>query len=157
MFSCYHLGHLTNYLAGASSSSATPATSATDEGLSSSSLAITSAPTIPTFELPDPTPSDPYPGYYQLPSGQWVAYEPEFYRKHYEAWTTSARLDGASQKGFEGAEGDGTVEVDAQEQLDLARKEREEKKALTKDANGGRTAPKMNIKVSTKQSGFSSA
>lgn len=63
-------------------------------------------------------------------------------------------MDGASQKGFEGAEGDDTVEVDAQEQLDLARKEREEKKALTKDAIGGRTAPKMNIKVSLQCSSY---
>ena len=63
-------------------------------------------------------------------------------------WSGAVALDGASEKGFEGAERDDVVEVDAQEQLDLARKEREEKKALTKDAMGGRAVPKMNIKVS---------
>ncbi|KAF8509266.1 mitotic checkpoint regulator, MAD2B-interacting-domain-containing protein [Gautieria morchelliformis] len=130
---------------GSSSSRVTPNTS--DSKAGSSSVAVTSAPTIPTFEPPIPAPSDPYPGYYQLPSGQWAAHEPGFYRKHYEMWSTSLALDGATQKGFEGAEGDDTVEVDGQAQLDLARKEREEKKDLTKDAAGGRTAPKMNIKA----------
>ena len=150
---CHGFVHFTKSLLGTSSSRVTqnPSTSqADDQG--PSSITITSAPTLPTFEPPMPTSSDPYPGYYQLPSGQWAAHDPEFYRKYYEMWSGNVALDGTSQKGFEGAEGDETVEVDAQEQLDIARKEREEKKALTKDAIGGRAAPKMNIKASSKPS-----
>jgi len=56
-------------------------------------------------------------------------------------------LNGRSEKGFEGAESDETVNVDAQAQLDLARKEREERKALTMKTDGGPKAPRMNIKA----------
>ncbi|KAF8522245.1 mitotic checkpoint regulator, MAD2B-interacting-domain-containing protein [Hysterangium stoloniferum] len=113
----------------------------------SSSFAISSAPIIPTFEPPSPSPADPYPGYYQLPSGEWAAHDPEVYRKHYEQWMSSMGLDGRTEKGFEGAEGNETVNVDAQAQLDLARKEREERKALTMKIDSGPKAPKMNIKA----------
>ncbi|ORX35020.1 mitotic checkpoint regulator, MAD2B-interacting-domain-containing protein [Kockovaella imperatae] len=40
---------------------------------------ITSAPSVPDFVPPEPTLNDPYPGYYQLPSGQWAAYDEEYY------------------------------------------------------------------------------
>jgi hypothetical protein len=56
-------------------------------------------------------------------------------------------LDGRNEKGFEGAEGKDSIDIDAQAQLDLARKEREERKALTMKTDSGPKAPRMNIKV----------
>lgn len=99
------------------------------------------------FEPPPPTPMDPYPGYYKLPSGQWAAYDPVYYRKFWEEWAAPANLDARTAKGFEGAEGKDTVEVDAKTQLDLARAEREEKKSLTQNIKSGPPAPKIKISV----------
>lgn len=65
--------------------------------------------------------------------------------KFYSAWVAESQRP---EKGFEGAESGDTVQIDAQTQLDLARKEREDRKALTRNAGGGPSAPKMNIKVS---------
>ncbi|GMK53443.1 hypothetical protein CspeluHIS016_0100290 [Cutaneotrichosporon spelunceum] len=42
---------------------------------------ISSAPAVSEFVPPAPTPDDPYPGYYQLPSGSWAAHDPEYYAK----------------------------------------------------------------------------
>lgn len=113
----------------------------------SSSVNISSAPTVAEFRPPSPTSLDPYPGYYQLPSGQWAAYDPDYYKQYWENWAAKASVDVMPQKGFEGAGGEGTVEVDAQAQLDLSEKEREERKLLTKNAAEERKEPRMNIKV----------
>lgn len=40
---------------------------------------VSAAPAVADFVPPPPTASDPYPGYYQTPSGGWAAYEPEYY------------------------------------------------------------------------------
>lgn len=102
---------------------------------------VSSAPAVPTFEPPEPTPQDPYPGYYQLPSGQWAAYDSDYYMKYYNSWNANVQqLD--NEPKYEGA-----VQVDVQSQLDLARKEQEDRKAMTKNAGGGPSAPRMNIKV----------
>ncbi|CAK9780362.1 hypothetical protein CC85DRAFT_313533 [Cutaneotrichosporon oleaginosum] len=42
---------------------------------------ITSAPPVSEFVPPAPSPDDPYPGYYQLPSGSWAAHDPAYYAK----------------------------------------------------------------------------
>lgn len=42
---------------------------------------ISSAPPVSEFVPPVPTPSDPYPGYYQLPSGAWAAHDPAYYAR----------------------------------------------------------------------------
>ncbi|GJJ12102.1 hypothetical protein Clacol_006343 [Clathrus columnatus] len=111
---------------------------------SSASILVSSAPSVPTFEPPEPTPEDPYPGYYQLPSGQWAQYNQDYYMKYYNSWNNESQRP---EKGFEGVEERTTVQIDAREQLDLARKEREDRKALTKNAGGGPVAPRMNIKA----------
>lgn len=55
------------------------------------------------------------------------------------------------EKGFEGADGDSTVEVNTMEEMERAKREiqeREEAKALTQGGSGEqKAAPKMNVKV----------
>ena len=115
---------------------------------------ISSAPKIDEYTPPEPTPNDPYPGYYQLPSGTWAAYDSAYYRRFYDKWKAdydrSIRAFEKKEKGFEGADTDDTQEVDALREMEKAKKEiqeREEKKALTQGAGGQPEAPKMNVKV----------
>lgn len=100
-----------------------------------------------------PTPEDPYPGYYLLPSGQWAAHDPAYYKKHYDKWKREydahvRALEKGKIKGFEGA--DGAEEVNALKEMEKAKveiQEREERKALTAAPDAVPEAPKMNIKV----------
>jgi proline-rich protein PRCC len=123
---------------------------------SSSSLSLLSAaPSLPTFEPPEPSETDPYPGYYQLPSGVWAAHDPEYYAKFMNKWeheyTSQLRaLEKGTIKGFEGLADAPVEEIDALKEMEKAKKEiqeREEKKAVTRGAEGGPVAPKMNINV----------
>ena len=127
---------------------------------SSSSLSLHSAaPSLPTFEPPEPTQTDPYPGYYQLPSGVWAAYDPEYYAKFMKKWehdynSQLRALEKGAIKGFEGLEDAPVEEVDALKEMEKAKKEiqeREEKKAVTRGAGGGPVAPGMNINVRCSQ------
>lgn len=116
---------------------------------------LSSAPSVPTFERPEPTPQDPYPGYYQLPSGQWAAYEPEYYEKFRRKWQSDydayvRGLEKGAQRGFEGYE-ESASEVDAMKEMQKAKieiKEREERKALTTGATGPAAEPNMTLTVS---------
>ena len=89
-----------------------------------------------------------------LPSGQWAAYEPAYYKKFYDRWKKEyddhvRALEKGAVKGFEGAE-DGAEEVNAAEEMERAKveiQEREEKKNLTMGGQHAQAAPKMNIKV----------
>jgi len=117
-------------------------------------LNISSAPKIEEYIPPEPTPNDPYPGYYQLPSGTWAAYDTTYYQRFYNKWKADydRELRGLEKKakGFEDADADDTQEVNALREMEKAKKEvqeREEKKALTQGAGGEPAAPKMNIKV----------
>lgn len=117
-------------------------------------MSISSAPKIDEYTPPEPTPDDPYPGYYQLPSGTWAAYDSAYYRRFYDKWKAdydrSIRAFEKKEKGFEGADTDDTQEVDALREMEKAKKEiqeREEKKALTQGAGGQQEAPRMNVKV----------
>ena len=119
-----------------------------------SSLSVSSAPKIDEYIPPEPTPNDPCPGYYQLPSGTWEAYDPTYYQQIYNKWKADydreVRALEKKEKGFEDADGDDTQEVNALREMEKAKKEvqeREEKKALTQGAGGESAAPKMNIKV----------
>lgn len=122
---------------------------------SSSQSTMSSAPSLPTFEIPEPTPTDQYPGYYQLPSGQWAAHDPEYYGKFMKKWEKEYNdhvraLEKGTIKGFEGLQDAAVEEVDALKEMEKAKKEiqeREEKKAITQGAGGGPVAPKMNINV----------
>ena len=107
------------------------------------------------FTPPEPTSQDPYPGYYQLPSGAWAAHDPTYYKKFYDKWTKDYNdhvraLEKGIEKGFEAVEKDGAQEVDASKEMEKAKMEiqdREERKALTSGAGTKNAAPKMNIKV----------
>ena len=119
-----------------------------------SAPSFTAAPKVSDFTPPEPTPEDPYPGYYLLPSGQWAAYDMAYYQKFYRKWKKEyddhvRALEKGTVKGFEGAE-EQAEEVNALEEMERAKleiQEREERKALTTAAAAVPAAPKMNIKV----------
>ncbi|KAF8758908.1 Mitotic checkpoint regulator, MAD2B-interacting [Rhizoctonia solani] len=58
----------------------------------SSSITLMSAPEVKDFEPPVPTLFDPYPGYYQLPSGEWAMHDPKYYKKVIEQLTSGPDL-----------------------------------------------------------------
>ena len=116
---------------------------------------ITSAPSVTEWQPPPPSTSDPYPGYYQKPSGEWAAYDPVYYTSFWKTWNLEA-VDGARDKGkrkergWEGADAGDVQSVDAHEEMlksQLA--EREATKNLTAAPNAPPAEPNMNIKVST--------
>ncbi|THH17824.1 hypothetical protein EW146_g3079 [Bondarzewia mesenterica] len=116
--------------------------------------AVSSAPKVEEFAPPEPTPSDSYPGYYMLPSGNWAAYDPEYYKTFYDKWKADydahvRALEKNPAKGFEGAETSETQEVNAMREMEQAKREiqeREEKKSLTQGTGEQAAAPKMNVK-----------
>ncbi|EDR14849.1 uncharacterized protein LACBIDRAFT_306017 [Laccaria bicolor S238N-H82] len=118
---------------------------------------FSAAPSLPTFEPPEPTPTDPYPGYYQLPSGAWAAYEPEYYAKISTKWQNEydahvRALEKGTVRGFEGLQNAAVEEIDALKEMEKAKKEikeREDRKAITKGAGEEvAAAPRMNINAS---------
>ncbi|KAH9981166.1 mitotic checkpoint regulator, MAD2B-interacting-domain-containing protein [Lactifluus volemus] len=120
-----------------------------------SSLNVSSAPKIEDYTPPEPTPDDPYPGYYQLPSGTWAAYDSSYYQQFYNKWKADydrqVRALEKKEKGFEGADADDTQEINALREMEKAKQEiqeREERKSLTTGAGEGPEAPRMNIKGS---------
>jgi proline-rich protein PRCC len=127
-----------------------------------SSLSISSAPKIDEYIPPEPTPNDPYPGYYQLPSGTWAAYDSTYYQHFHSKWKADydreVRALETKTKGFEDADADDTQEINALREMEKAKKEiqeREEKKALTQGAGGEPVAPRMNVKVRSPRSRLS--
>ena len=134
--------------------SVTPSPS-TVPSLSNPSLpAVSSAPKVDDFVPPEPTPTDPYPGYYMLPTGAWAAYDPAYYKTFYDKWKKEhdayiRSLEKGTVKGFEGLDREGAAEVNAAEEMERAKQElqeREEKKGLTQGGQFVQSAPKMNIK-----------
>ncbi|KAG6866948.1 hypothetical protein C0991_003864 [Blastosporella zonata] len=117
---------------------------------------LSSAPIVPTFEVPEPLQTDEYPGYYQLPSGAWAAHDPIYYAKFLKKWQDEYNahvraLEKGMVKGFEDLETAGAKEVDAMAEMERAKreiKEREERKAITQGAGGAPAAPKMTINAS---------
>jgi proline-rich protein PRCC len=114
------------------------------------------APEVPTYQPPEPTPTDPYPGYYQLPSGSWATYDPAYYATFSKTWQDEydahvRALEKGTAKGFEGYDSSSVQDVDTQKEMERARveyKEREDRKALTKGAGAGPEAPNMKLTVS---------
>ena len=138
-----------------------PSTPMTPSMGTTSSLSISSAPKVDEYTPPEPTPDDPYPGYYQLPSGTWAAYDSAYYQRFYNKWKADydrqVRALEKKEKGFEGADADDTQEINALSEMEKAKKEiqeREEKKALTQSAGGEPAAPKMNVKVRSRSFGL---
>lgn len=122
----------------------------------SSAVKISSAPSIPTFEIPEPTPTDEYPGYYQLASGQWAQHDPTYYNKFAQKWQREYNahvraLEKGAAKGFEGLETSDVADVNAAKEMERAKveiKEREERKALSMGTDGEPAKPKMTVTVS---------
>ncbi|KDQ33329.1 hypothetical protein PLEOSDRAFT_153012 [Pleurotus ostreatus PC15] len=137
-------------LGATSSSSSAKVTAAAAS--SSSHVSITSAPEVIEFKPPTPTPQDPYPGYYLLPSGAWAAYDPEYYNVYLKKWKKEyddqvRALEKGAIKGFEGSE-ESAEEVNMVTEMEKARREiqeRESRKAVTTDATGEPAKPRMNI------------
>ncbi|KAJ3913723.1 mitotic checkpoint regulator, MAD2B-interacting-domain-containing protein [Lentinula edodes] len=119
----------------------------------SASITVSSAPDIPTFSVPEPSMNDPYPGYYQLPSGEWKQHDLEYYEKFRKRWEKSYNdhvraLEKGAVKGFEGYDRHEMADVDAAKEMERAKieiKEREERKAVSKNPGGELAKPKMNI------------
>ncbi|KAG6900861.1 hypothetical protein C0993_009979 [Termitomyces sp. T159_Od127] len=117
---------------------------------------ISSAPDVPTFEIPEPSQTDEYPGYYQLPSGAWAAHDPAYYAKFVKKWQAEydkhvRALEKGMAKGFEDLESAEVEDVNAMAEMERAKreiKEREERKALTQGAGGAPAAPRMTINAS---------
>lgn len=143
-----------------SKSSITPVEASAAPSVASSSApslpllpSVSSAPKVDDFAPPEPTPQDLYPGYYLLPSGQWAAYDPEYYRTFYNKWKKEyddhVRALEKGIKGFEAVETEGAREFNALQEMEKAKREiqeHEERKALT-TGDTEAAAPKMNIKV----------
>jgi proline-rich protein PRCC len=141
-----------------SSSSSMPSSSRPANPVTDSTPTLTglsSAPQIDEFVPPEPTPTDPYPGYYLLPSGSWAAHDPAYYNKFYAKWQAEYNahvraLEKGKIKGFEDLDDDATTEVNALKEMERAKKEiqeREERKSITHGADGAPAAPRMNIQV----------
>jgi hypothetical protein len=93
---------------------------------------ISAAPAVADFVPPPPTAADAYPGYYQLPSGSWAAYDPAYYSSFFDnsaAHAAEAEAQKKERTGREWAELDDgratVVDYDVSTGLAAGRKERE--------------------------------
>ena len=112
---------------------------------------ISSAPAIPDFVPPEPTSSDPYPGYYQLSSGQWAAYDPDYYHSFFPESSSSS--DAQDTFGAQGdkkedgrvghhwdeyeSKGANVLDIDVNEGLKRAREEQERVEKLKRPKVAG--------------------
>jgi proline-rich protein PRCC len=115
-----------------------------------------SAPEVTDFIPPEPTPTDEYPGYYRLPSGEWAAHDPSYYKTFYDRWKRDydahVRALERGARGFEAYDADTAEVVDGAAERERAKvevKEREETKALTTGGEEGeeKAKPRMNVQV----------
>ena len=95
---------------------------------------ITSAPTVADFVPPVPSHNDPYPGYYQTPSGPWAAYDPDYYHSFFPADRESKEKgeDGRVGKHWDeyDTRGGDMVDIDVAKGLEEAKKEEERTERL---------------------------
>jgi hypothetical protein len=126
--------------------STVPSTSTTP---STSTPTVSSAPEVASFTPPLPTPTDPYPGYYLLPSGAWAAYDQVYYAAFVNKWQKEYDAHvRALEKGEVEKEAEEAAEVNMQTEMEKARKEikeREDRKALTGVKTGEPEKPRMNV------------
>jgi len=99
---------------------------------------ISSAPAAPDFIPPAPTPQDPYPGYYQTPSGEWKAYDPAYYASFFADQASDLQGEKADD-GRVGhhwdeydTKGAHVQEVDVSSSIKAAREEEERKNLMKK-------------------------
>ena len=113
-------GLLANTVCSLPRSGSVASTSTASTSLSSyKPMSISSAPSIAEAPPPlsastygdEPTPDDPFPGFTQLPTGQWVAKD----EATYALWVAAAAEGPTAEKGFGEAEiaRSGIVDVDA--------------------------------------------
>ncbi|KAG9100740.1 hypothetical protein FRC06_003778 [Ceratobasidium sp. 370] len=135
--------------------SAAPAVSAAPDASPGSSVTLLSAPDVKDFEPPAPTPYDPYPGYYQLPSGEWKAHDPKVYQKFLRQLTSGVDVQTDNQtkseaKEFAERSGDNMATFDPTEELRKGQiAERERKKAITATPAGAPAVPRMKVQKAT--------
>jgi len=123
------------------------------------SIGVSSAPVLKEYIPPEPTPTDLYPGSYQKPSGEWAAYDPEYYKTYWEQWQREAYGNNENvgkskrkDRGWEGKE-DQIVTADVSEEAKKGQiAQREAKKNLTGSATAlavvhGDAKPRMNIQA----------
>jgi len=118
--------------------------------INSSSIAITAAPKVEEFIPPDPTPEDPYPGYFKLPNGKWAAYDPEYYSSIVRTWAqhTTEEVGRSRQRHINTGDGDQLQDVSAMDEASRTRAEIEARKDLTADViRSGPKAPNMKVTV----------
>jgi hypothetical protein len=135
--------------------STAPKVASSSSSILPSAPSLSAAPVVPEEQIPEPKPSDPYPGYYQKPNGEWAQYEVEYYMKFQKKWQAEydahvRALEKGAVKGFEDYDAANAQEIDPVEEMEQAKKqvqEREERKALTKGAGAGPSEPKMKITV----------
>ncbi len=95
-----------------------------------SSMSITSAPEVKDYVPPPPSINDPYPGYYQLPSGSWAAYD----RGYYMSCFKQAEEDGPVGRDWDAmgqVDQGGMQKIDVAKDLQHQKKLEEERKKLT--------------------------
>ncbi len=95
-------------------------------------ISIRSAPEVADYVPPPPTAEDPYPGYYQLPSGSWAAYEPEYYMSFFKEEEGPVGKDWDKMAGMEK---EGMESIDVQKRMKDEKKLIEERKKLTGGQN----------------------
>lgn len=120
-----------------------------------SSITLSSAPAVKDFEPPAPSPYDPYPGYYQLPSGEWAAHDPIVYKKFMQQLTSGVDMQAGNQtkseaKEFAERSEDNMATFDPNEELRQGQiAERERRKAITTTPAGAPAVPRMKVQKST--------
>lgn len=133
-----------------STTKAAPAIPALDAPITSS-ITLSSAPAVKDFEPPEPSPYDPYPGYYQLPSGEWAAHDPVVYKKFMQRLTSGVDMQAGNQtkseaKEFAARSEDNMATFDPNEELRQGQiAEREKRKAITTTPAGAPAVPRMKV------------
>ncbi|CAE6433781.1 unnamed protein product [Rhizoctonia solani] len=113
----------------------------------SSSITLMSAPEVKEFEPPVPTLFDPYPGYYQLPSGEWAMHDPKYYKKVIEQLTSGPDLQTQNKseaREFAGSSREDMATFDPSEELRQGQiAELEKRKAITTTPADAPAVPRM--------------
>lgn len=85
------------------------------------------------FTPPEPSINDPYPGFYQRPSGEWAAYDASYYESYWRnlAYTENKPKEGRDFDDIAGVDRNELLSFDVATGVDKTRKEREEAMKLT--------------------------
>ncbi|QRW26966.1 mitotic checkpoint protein prcc-carboxy-term protein [Rhizoctonia solani] len=118
----------------------------------SSSITLMSAPEVKDFEPPVPTLFDPYPGYYQLPSGEWAMHDPKYYKKVIEQLTSGPDLQTGNKseaREFADRSKEDMATFDPSEELRQGQiAELEKRKAVTTTPSDAPAVPRMKANYS---------